>query len=259
MSQDAWNPNQYDKFKAERSQPFYDLMNLLEITGHPQVVDLGCGTGELTAELHRYLRAHSTVGMDSSDEMLRKADDLNEEGLSFKKGNITEFQANTEYDVVFSNAALQWVPDHAALFAHLKKALKPGGQLAVQMPMNHDYPTHKLAIQMSNEAKWKDLLKGQTYDKHLTMLSAEEYAAILFKLGFKEQKVFLRIYPHVLEKRDDVLEWVKGSMLTHFQSRLSKEDFDSFMKEYSQRLMAALPDESPFFYPFKRVLMWAKL
>jgi Trans-aconitate methyltransferase len=259
MSQDAWNPNQYDKFKAERSQPFYDLMNLLEVTGHPQVVDLGCGTGELTAELHRFVRAHSTLGIDASDEMLSKAQSINEDGLRFEKGDLGLFSANSDYDVIFSNAAIQWCKDHPALLARLKRALKPGGQLAIQMPMNHDYATHKLAIEMSNEPRWKNLLNGETYDKHLSVLSPEEYAEVLFKLGFAQQKVFLRIYPHVLETREGVFEWVKGSMLTHFQSRLSASDFEAFKSEYRARLMAVLPDEKPFFYPFKRAFLWAKL
>jgi trans-aconitate 2-methyltransferase len=259
MTQDSWNPNQYDKFKAERSQPFYDLMNLLELDGHPNVIDLGCGTGELTSELHRYVRAHETVGLDSSDEMLKKAQSLSEPGLSFKKGDIQTWQADNEYDIVFSNAALQWVQDHPSLFARLKKSIKPGGQIAIQMPMNHDYPTHTLAIQMSQEKPWIDLLKGETYNKHQTMLSAEEYATLMFKLGFKEQKVFLRVYGHILDNRASVIEWVKGSMLTHFQSRLSQADYQAFLAEYTQRLFTILPDSQPFFYPFKRIFIWARL
>lgn len=259
MSQDAWSPQQYEKFKEERSQPFFDLMNTLETPrSRIKIIDLGCGTGELTAELHHYMRADETTGMDSSEQMLTKAQAFQESNLNFVRGDISTWSPSEDYDIIFSNAALQWCDDHPALFARLKKALHAGGQLAVQMPMNHDYPTHTIAAQMSLEKTWRDLL-AKPYDKTNTMLTAEDYARLIYKLGFQRQKVFVNVYGHVLESREDVLEWVKGTMLTHFQKQLSEADFARFMTEYKQRLFAQLPDEKPFFYPFKRVFIWGRL
>lgn len=259
MSQDVWKPDQYEKFKQERSQPFYDLMNLLETPrSHVKVMDLGCGTGELTAELHHYLRADQTTGMDSSDQMLAKAQSFAENNLHFVRGDIQRWSPSENYDIIFSNAALQWCSDHPALFARLKKALHASGQLAVQMPMNHDYPTHTIAGQMSQEDPWKGLLK-ESYDPQGTMLSAEDYASLMFKLGFEQQKVFVRVYGHVLESREGVVEWVKGTTLTRFEKQLSPQDYANFLAEYKQRLFAVLSDEQPFFYPFKRILIWGRL
>ena len=127
------------------------------------------------------------------------------------------------------------------------------------MPMNHDYPTHIIASQMSHEARWKARLKGQVYDKYSSLLSVEDYASLLFKLGFAEQNVSLKVYPQVMASREGVVEWVRGSMLTYFQSRLTPEDFSDFVSEFEERLFSVLPDDQPFFYPFKRVLMWARL
>ena len=259
MAKDSWNPQQYDKFKNERSQPFYDLMNLLAPAENANVIDLGCGTGDLTAELHQHLKAAKTVGMDSSDEMLKKAECISVPGLSFEKGNIDTWSSPNTYDVIFTNAALQWSTNHPDLFARLKKSLKPGGQLAVQMPMNFDYPTHTLAAKMSTEEPWISLLKGEKYEKQNVMLTPEEYATLLFNLGFKDQKVFLRVYGHILLSRDGVVEWVKGTLLTHFKSRLSESDYEKFLTEYRERLAKELPDQKPFFYPFKRILMIARL
>ncbi|MNJ99786.1 Trans-aconitate 2-methyltransferase [compost metagenome] len=259
MAQDSWNPQQYEKFKYERAQPFYDLMNLLEPTPHAQVIDLGCGTGELTAELHRFLDATKTTGMDSSEKMLEKAQAFADKDIHFIKGDIQTWDVSTEYDVIFSNAALQWCTDHPALFNRLRKALRPSGQLAVQMPMNHDYPTHVIAIQMSKEEPWRSLMKGEVYDKWDSLLPPEQYATMLFKMGFKDQKVFMRVYGHQLESRDDVVEWTRGTLLTHFQSRLSATDFENFVAEFRTRLNRQLPDDKPFFYPFKRLLLWARL
>ncbi len=107
MSQDAWNPTQYEKFKEERSQPFFDLMNLLETPrSRIKVIDLGCGTGELTAELHHFVRADQTTGLDSSEQMLLKAQVFAENNLNFVKGDIQTWSPSEDYDVIFSNAAL---------------------------------------------------------------------------------------------------------------------------------------------------------
>ncbi len=254
-----WNPTQYEKFKEERSQPFFDLMNLIEPTPNANVIDLGCGSGELTATLHKHLDAKKTTGLDSSSEMLQKAQTFASPDITFKNANITAWSETNEYDVILSNAALQWCPDHPQLFANMHKALKTQGQLAIQMPMNHDYPTHTLAQKMSHEKRWNDLLKGEAYDKFDSILSMEQYAQLLFKLGFKKQIVFTKVYGHVLESREGVVEWVKGSMLTYFQGRLSPENYEAFLAEFSHRLFQEIPDERPYFYPFKRILMWARL
>lgn len=272
MKQDSWNPQQYDKFKLERSQPFYDLLALIEpvnsnLATSSRAVDLGCGTGELTAELHKYLNTNlnakmnftETHGIDSSDAMLQKASSLAAPGVSFAKGDIQTWEQPAAFNLVFSNAAVQWCSDHAGIVARIKRSLKPGGQLAVQMPMNHDYPTHTIAHEMSQQTSWKQLLKNETYEQQQRMLSAEEYASLLFHLGFQEQKVFVRVYAHVLESREAVIEWVRGTLLTHFQSRLSPQEFINFENEFRQRLFQRLPDEKPFFYPFKRILIWAKV
>ncbi|MBC7714049.1 MAG: methyltransferase domain-containing protein [Rhizobacter sp.] len=253
-----WNPSQYEKFKDERSQPFLDLMGLIEPVEHSKVVDLGCGTGELTQLLHRHLTPLSTLGIDTSKEMLKKSEEYRTSSLSFEKADIETWTPSEKFDVIFSNAALQWCGNHEQLFAHLYEALKTHGQLAVQMPMNHDYPTHVLAQKISNEPKWNKLLNGEAYDKYSALLSPEDYAALLFKLGFREQNVNLKVYGHVLESRAGVVEWVKGSMLTYFKSRLSETDYNDFVKEFQERLFKILPNEKPFFYPFKRVLLWAR-
>jgi trans-aconitate 2-methyltransferase len=258
MTKDSWNPEQYEKFKVQRSQPFYDLMNLLSSQEGARVVDLGCGTGELTEELHRFVKASETLGMDSSEEMLKKAQNFSGHGLSFQKGDIQKFTDDKGFDIIFSNAALQWCSNHPALFAQLKSSLRPGGQLAVQMPMNHDYPTHVIAQQMSLEEPWASLLK-EPYGKAQSMLTVEQYASLLFKLGFKDQTVLLKVYGHELDSREGIIEWVKGTLLTYFESRLSPQDFQNFVTEFRKRLFQELPDEKPFFYPFKRILLWAKI
>lgn len=258
MSVDSWNPKQYDIFKEERAQPFYDLMALLQPHNQAEVVDLGCGTGQLTAILHEHIGALHTVGIDTSVEMLRKAGIHSGNGLTFEMGDIEKWSTDKSLDIIFSNAAIQWCENHPSIFRKLKSSLRSNGQLAIQMPMNHGYPTHVLANKMSHEDHWSVLL-DEHYEKQSNMLTVEQYAKLLFDLGFKEQKVFLRVYTHILESREDVIEWVKGTMLTHFKSRLKESDYEKFLTEFRLRLFTELPDERPFFYPFKRILIWARL
>lgn len=258
MKSDSWNPQQYEKFKSERSQPFLDLLDYIQDENFKHAIDLGCGTGELTRIMHERFIPIDSVGMDSSDAMLAKSSAHAGNGLRFEKGNIDTWVAPEKYDLILSNAALQWNGNHPDLFARLFKSLAPGGQLAVQMPMNHDYPTHTLAHQMSTESEWKTKLGGETYEKVNTMLTPEAYASLLFSLGFREQKVTMNVYGHILESRAGVIEWVRGSLLTYFQSRLSPEDFQKFTAEFQERLFKILPDQKPYFYTFKRIFIWGR-
>ncbi|WPU66564.1 methyltransferase domain-containing protein [Peredibacter starrii] len=250
MSKDSWAPNQYEKFKDQRSEPFYDLMSLLNKVDSPSIVDLGCGTGELTAELHKKMNAKQTFGIDSSEKMLEKARAFQTDYLKFELGNIASWNPGKQFDIIFSNAALQWCGDHPALFQNISKNISQGGQLAVQMPMNHDYPTHTIADELSRELGYES--------REHPLLLVEDYASLLFKLGFKEQKVQLRVYGHILNSREEVIEWVKGSMLTYYQSRLKEDQFKNFMTEYRERLFKVLPDDKPYFYPFKRIFIWGR-
>lgn len=258
MSLDSWNPKQYDKFKAERSQPYYDLLNLIEPMPNSRIIDLGCGTGELTSDLHRVMRASHTLGLDLSDQMLMESKKFERPGLQFVKGDLRIWREPKQYDIILSNAAIQWCDQHPNIFENLRDSLKSQGQLAIQMPMNHDYPTHVIAFQMSSEKPWRNLLQADLPDRS-TVLNVEDYATLLFKLGFKQQKVSIKVYSHILESKESVVEWVKGTLLTSIKSRLSENDYQEFLIEYKQRLFSVLPDDRPFFYPFKRVLIWSRL
>lgn len=253
----SWDPEQYARFRDERAQPFYDLLALVRPRPEMRVVDLGCGPGELTRVLHDRLGARETTGIDSSEAMLAKAAPYATEGLRFERRDIAGFDATGSYDLVFSNAALQWVRGHAELFPRLRAALAPGGQLAVQVPANFDHPSHRLAGEIASEVPFAAALGG--YRRERPVLDPEEYAILLHQAGFAEQQVRLQVYLHLLESRSSVVEWVKGTLLTDYESRLSPELFASFLARYRERLETSLPDEHPYPYAFKRILMWATL
>ncbi len=256
MAHDAWDPVQYERFREERSRPFHDLVALLQGRSGLRVADLGCGTGELTRALHRRLRATSTLGVDNSDAMLERARPLQADGLRFEKGDLAAFAPEEPLDLIFSNAALQWVADHELLLARLTQLLAPGGQLAIQVPANFDSPSHTVAEEVAGEAPFRDALEGAV--RAPGVLAAQSYAEALHALGYVEQHVRLQVYAHLLPTREDVVEWVKGTLLTHYRARLPGALFARFEERYREELQRRLPDERPFFFPFKRILMWGR-
>jgi trans-aconitate 2-methyltransferase len=255
MRDDPWSPDQYDRFRVERQQPFHDLLALVHPAPAMRVVDLGCGTGELTQVLHRHLRARETVGLDSSPAMLARTAAFAGDGLRFEHGDIGTFAAKRSYDLVFSNAALHWLPDHPALLERLASTLADGGQLAVQVPANHDHASHVVAAEVAGEEPFRGALGGPPPHG---VLAPEEYAVLLQKLGHREQHVRLQVYGHRLPDRAEVIEWVKGTLLTAYQRRLPAELYDQFLTRYRERLLARLEDTRPYFFPFKRILFWAR-
>src|SRR5205085_3012814 len=114
---DSWNPQQYEKFRSERTQPFHDLLALVHPREEMRVVDLGCGTGELTVQLHKKLNARETIGIDSSANMLERSRGFQFADLHFKQSAIETFASDEPFDLIFSNAAIQWVDDHPRVLA----------------------------------------------------------------------------------------------------------------------------------------------
>jgi len=249
---DSWDPTQYRRFEAERDQPFHDLLALVAAAPGGVVVDLGCGDGRLTAIAHRSLRAASTVGIDSSPTMLAAAPAGG--GLSFELGDIGAWAVPASYDVVLSNAALHWVPDHRAVLGRWRAALRSGGQLAVQVPANADHPSHAVVAEVTDALR----LVVEPDPVAVNVLRPEEYAAVLDDLGAVEQHVRLQVFVHHLPSSADVVEWVKGTTLTRVKRATDAEGYDRFLAAYRTRLLEVIGDRAPYTYPFKRILFRAR-
>ena len=257
---DGWSPEQYERFRSERQQPFDDLLMLCHPVPDGRVVDLGCGTGDLTKILHEEMEAEQTVGIDSSDAMLERAQASHSAipGLSFEQGDIATWLGEG-LDLVFANASLQWVDDHLNLLARMRTALHPDGQMAFQVPANYRHPSHVLAHQVAIEPPFIDALDGDApEDRGRFVLSPEVYADLLYELGAKDQVVRMEVYGHELETTGEVVEWVMGTLLTPYRKRLTPDLFDEFVERYRERLIEELGEREPFFYGFKRILCWAR-
>jgi trans-aconitate 2-methyltransferase len=254
-STDTWDPDTYHRFRAERRQPFDDLLGLVQPVPGGLVIDLGCGTGELTAELHARAGAAETVGIDSSANMLEAAQEYATDTMRFEQGDIATWVAARPVDVVFANASLQWVPDHPALIERLRDQLTEHGQLAVQVPANFDHPTHTVADRV-----------GQTFGmapvaRFEAILTPEAYAGLLDGLGFDEIHARLQVYVHRLPNTLGVIEWVKGTLLTQYRRDLGDEAYAEFLDRYRVELLNELGDpggQEPYTHLFKRILFRAR-
>ena len=254
MSRDVWKPELYARFRAERSRPFYDLLSMVTVAPGARILDLGCGTGELTADAHRRLQARSTLGVDASPAMLEKALPLAGDGLAFRRADIATFEdpGGPGYDLVLANASLHWLPDHPALLARLARLLAPGGQLAVQVPNNQTHASHRLANELAREEPYASALAG--YVRHRAVLTPVEYALQLHRLGLREEEVRLQVYVHELSEPADIVEWCRGTLLTDYEKRLPSELFPRYLDEYRRRIVATIPDERPYLYTYQRIL-----
>ncbi len=247
-----WNPEKYHQFQAERTAPFDDLLNLVRVRPGLRVVDLGCGTGELTRRLADALPESEVLGLDSSPQMLEKARPWSHGGLRFESGDQSELAGS--YDLIFSNAALQWSKDHRALIPRLFDCLNSGGQIAVQVPSNHDHISHRVYREIAALEPFTRLLHG--FNRRSPVLPIEAYASLLFEAGATDILVFEKVYTHVLDDADAVVDWISGTALVPYFERLPAEGRAQFEAAIRRRMAEELPG-SPVFYPFKRVLFTA--
>ena len=248
-----WNPEHYQKFKSQRSAPFFDLIKLVEIRPNIKVVDLGCGTGELTRFLADSLPESDVLGLDSSSEMLDKTASFARPGLRFKQGDQSQLKG--DWDLIFSNAALQWSENHEKLIPNLFKRLNQNGQLAVQVPSNHHHISQQLIRELAGEEPYQTILKG--FIRQAPVHPIDQYAQILFNCGAEDIIVFEKIYPHVLEDSDAVVDWVSGTALVPYFERLG-EHKNEFLNTLRVRMRSVMP-ESPVLYPFRRTLFSARV
>lgn len=248
----TWDPDRYNLFKAERAAPFDDLLQLVNRSEGLHVVDLGCGMGELTQRLADALPGSHVTGVDSSPEMLAQTQEYARPGLRFELGSIEETAG--EWDLIFSNAALQWVEDHHLLIPRLLGMVRSGGQLVVQMPSNHHHPNHRLIRAIAVEEPFSRTLNG--WIRRSPVLTIDEYAELLYSNSGRDLTIFEKVYPHVLDGPGALADWTSGTALLPYMDRLPEPLGTEFMAVYRARL-GEIYAPGPVFYGFRRTLLAA--
>lgn len=222
---------------------------MVDIVGVNRWLDVGCGTGELTRTMAQTNAIPYTLGIDSSEKMLNEARKNPAPHLVYQQALIEEFEPEGPFDVVFSNAALQWVENHRELFPRLFKWMAPQGQLAVQMPVNFDHPSHILAERIAEKFALKV--------RRTPVLPPEEYAQLLWQFGLRDIQISMRVYLHPMKSAREVIEWTKGTLLTFYEKQLDEEGYREFLREYSEALLRQIGEDA-YLYPFKRLFIYAR-
>ncbi|MFE9802168.1 trans-aconitate 2-methyltransferase [Streptomyces goshikiensis] len=263
----TWDPHQYLRHAGHRTRPFLDLLTRIpELpTAAPRIADLGCGPGNVTALLaDRWPRARIT-GYDLSREMLHRATEeyagptAGGGSLDFRRADLGGWLPEEPYDLIVSNAALQWVPSHPGSFAPWINGLRPGGTFAFQIPANFTAPSHALLAGLCEAPRWRSRLAGHGA-RYIHILEPAEYLARFTELGCAAD-IWETTYHQLLPGPDPVLDWVKGTALRPVLTALGDDRgaVDEFLGEYRDLLREAYP-QGPrgTVFPFRRIFAVAR-
>ncbi|MCW5632743.1 MAG: methyltransferase domain-containing protein [Rubrivivax sp.] len=261
----SWNPNQYLKFAAPRLRPALDLLARVELDAPARVIDLGCGTGQLVRLMAQRWPAAHVLGVDASQAMLAKAraetatDQAAAARITWRQADLSRWQPEgAPPQLVYSNAALHWLPEHATLFPRLAQALAPGGVLAVQMPRNFSAPSHTAIADTVRAGPWHERLAPMLKE---SPVAEPAWYFDLLALHAAELDLWETEYLQVLTGADPVKEWTKGTWLAPFLAALASDDERAaFEADYAARVRAAYPPRADgrTLFPFRRLFIVAR-
>jgi trans-aconitate 2-methyltransferase len=252
-----WDPEVYLAFADQRARPFYDLLARVGAERPRRVVDLGCGAGNLTAQLARRWPDAVVEALDSSPEMVAAA---RERGVDAAVGDLRTWTPRRDTDVVLSNAAAQWVPEHAALMIRWACQLAAGSWIAVQMPGNFESSSHAAVRAVARREPFAKLLRDIPFRVGTVVDTPAHYAEQLIDAGCTVD-AWETTYLHQLTGEHPVLNWISGTALLPVSERLSEQKYQEFRQELIPLLADAYPARSDgtTFFPFRRVFVVAQV
>ncbi len=252
----AWDPGAYMKFGAERTRPAAELLARVPIDAPKRVIDLGCGPGNSTELLVERWPDADVIGLDSSPEMIAEAKTSSIKA-TFELGDVANWTTDRPFDVVYSNATLQWVSDHATLLPRLMDAVAQGGVFAFQVPCNFGEPSHTLLYELAENGPWAEKLKNRR--DRAAVLKPDVYFDVL-EPHAKSLDIWETTYIQVLDGENAVFTWMSGTGLRPFANALKGEMRETFLSEYKRRLAKAYPTRASgkTLYPFQRLFAVAR-
>jgi trans-aconitate 2-methyltransferase len=252
----TWDPAQYLRWSDHRVRPAVDLLQRVPLPHPAHVVDLGCGTGNVTALLRQAWPAARVTGVDASAAMLERAR-ASDAGVDWRQAEIAAWTPPAPVDLLFSNAALHWLPDHESLFPRLLGFVAPGGVLAVQMPRNFSEPSHTSITEVAQEGRWRARLAP--------LIRSEPCRAPAFYWDVlapraKSLDVWETVYQQALTGANPVADFVKGSWLKTFLDALDGAERAAFETAYRARVERAYPAraDGTTLFPFRRLFIVAR-
>jgi trans-aconitate 2-methyltransferase len=251
-----WDSDKYLKFANERTQPAIDLLARVAVDTPRTVADLGCGPGNSTALPHERWPAAAIVGVESSPEMLNAARSAHPD-WTWQLGDIATWTPPAPCDVVFSNAALQWVPDHARVVPHLMAQVAPGGALAAQIPAHVNSPVHQAMLAVARDPAWRDRMHAAT--TAITVETPSVYYDMLQPLASRID-LWVTEYQHILDGPAAVIDWMGGTGLRPFLQALAD---DAERSRFEAMLLSAVTSGYPrqadgrVLFPFRRLFVVA--
>jgi len=235
-----WDANQYLRFEDERTRPSLDLIQRVRLEDPRRCIDLGCGPGNSTELVAARYPDAAVEGLDSSPDMLDKARKRLPH-LSFTLADLAQWSADGRYDLVFANAALQWIPDHPALFGRLARALAAGGVLAVQMPNNLAEPSHVAMDEVAAAGPWAARLANARASK-AEIGAFGDYRRWLMAAGCHVD-IWQTTYVHALAGHEAIVEWFKSTGLKPYIDPLGPDERAAYLARYRDKIAAAYPVE----------------
>lgn len=251
-----WDPAVYLRYGDERLRPALDLLARIDADAPSRVVDLGCGPGNVTAILHRRWPGADVLGIDGSASMLDKARAA-APGCRFAQADFGSWSAELPVDVLYTNAALHWLGDHATLFPRLLRQVSPAGVMAVQMPAMHAAPIRALQHEVAANGPWAPLLAD--VGGAPPILAAGQYWDVLRPIS-SQLDIWETTYLHALSGENAAVQWASGTSLRPFLDPLPADLKAQFLAAYAAAVAPHYPRraDGTTLLPFRRLFIIAR-
>ncbi len=235
MAGESWSPELYRRFERERTRPARDLLAAVTLAGPASVADLGCGPGNSTELLAERFPQADVIGLDTSEAMLTQARTRLPQAR-FAHADIASWQPDGPLNLIYANAALQWVADHPTLIPRLFGLVAPGGALAFQVPDNRDEPSHRLMREVAAAGPWAAKLAQAA--ERVRVLPAAAYYDVLAPLAARVE-VWRTVYHHPMADAAAIVDWVRSTGLQPFLAPLGEDERAAFLAAYQAAISRA--------------------
>jgi len=257
MKKHDWNPELYLKFDKERIQPSIDLVSRIDFDNPKNIIDIGCGPGNSTQILSQRWPKSQITGVDNSLAMIEKAK-LDFPSQEWKLLDAGKDELLGEFDIVFSNATIQWIPNHFELLKKFRHILSDNGIIAIQLPLFFDMPLGQSIAKISKEKRWSTVT--DCVNDLFTIHNHSDYYDFLSEL-FNSVEIWESDYVHIMDSHYSILEMIRSTGLRPYLDRLES---DTDKRDFEDKVLADIKKDYPIqnngkvLFPFKRLFIIAK-